>query len=202
MDYSTDLILIKEGRYEELFQKFERLVAKSYKLYNSKASEIDRMDFEDYKGFAFEQMISALKGLKIYKIPEQKRKTWGFHFQFSGYLRSYNKSMIHKSMARQKNEKSVETKTEDGKTFDIPCSIDFAAETEKKEFWQSFKTAYKKLNKEQKVIWDGRLQKKTAVELQKKLGISSYKYSTFVNESKLIFQNELRKTGLDFEAFV
>lgn len=197
---SNDLAMIVNHQYEQLFNKFEHLVMKSFGEFNRSAPLQDKMDQDEYKGFAYEQFAAAADKVNINMIPKEKWVSWGFYFQFSGYLRAYNASMLHKSLDRANREASTET--EESKTIDIPFKSDAYEEKSKSDFWTAYKSAYNKLTNEQKVIWDGKLRSRTVTEICTELGLSSYRYNKILKESKVVFENELKNFGLEFSSFL
>lgn len=196
---SLDLALVVNHQYEKLFNKFEKLVLKSFGSFNSNVPNIEKMDLDAYKSFAWEQLVNAADKVCIEKIPAEKWESWGFHFQFSGYLKAYNKSMIHKIRTRLEKEQS--TALEDNKTLDIPVNQEADDLRNKNNFWKAFNKVYMSLDPEAKAIWDGKLKSEKTTNICKNLGISSYRYCKVLAESKEKFVTELKKVGLDFDTF-
>ncbi len=198
---SEDLCLVLNKDYTGLFKKYERLVCSCFSSYNLRCPQEEKLEFNDYYAFAYEQCVAAASKVNPEKIKKSNLSTWGFHYQYTGYLRSYASLNMKKMFKRRSNEQKIEGEA----WLTIPSSKESSMDLSfsKKEFWRAFEEAYKYLTPTQQKIWDLKLKDETMSSIIETLNLkNTYQYKKELEASELIFKRELNKKNLSFDMFL
>lgn len=174
----------------------------------------------EYEFDAYEQVVRAVQGINISKIPNKAdkngRRTWSFYAPCWGYLMSFNRDLTRAEINNSKNERtlSFETDNNDDTKASQSCLLNeaslkaaqlqtespekaYIAKAEKDAFWKTVDICLnKKFNDIQVKIWNKKSEKadKASVcALSRELHIPMKRIKEEMTSMKSIFYKELQK---------
>lgn len=171
----------------------------------------------NYESDIYPELIKAMNGVKLNKIPNKKNKkgeyTWNFYAAYWGYLMTFNRDVVSHYIKRNQKESLTDfqiTKEEDSNDFitaskasinnemiyeQSPDKI-YEKKLDKKAFWNTVDICLsKKFTPIQKRIWKlkNKPNKISVKDICTKLNISPCVYNKNLKEMKESFNTELKK---------
>ncbi len=138
---------------------------------------------EGYEGDVYGELIKAMNGIKLEKIPKKVdkngKRTWTFYAAYWGYLMAYNRDQTKAWIEKSKNEMTIDYDQDSGESGNSGDAVQFLARNQaaikadelttsspektyfesqqKKAFWSAVDTCLnKRFNATQVRIWNTR----------------------------------------------
>ncbi len=162
----NDYELIKEKNYYELFERYSPLFMAFYKKVPSYVSNQLWQDFDEFKQDCYPVLVAAVDSEKLERV--KSPETFKLYIQLYHYLMNFTTRTAQKVLRMPRIEYYDDIHTEKG---DIEEHLDFLVDNR----GPGYEALYNSLSKDERFVFDSRLNGITWKEIQNKLGITKTK---------------------------
>lgn len=162
----NDYELIRDKKYFELWEKYSPLFMSFYKKVSTSVRNQLWEDFEEFKQDCYPVLVAAVDSEKLERV--KNPETFRLYIQLYHYLMNFTTRTAQKVLRMPRVEHYEDLVTKD---TDIGDHLDFMEDKR----GSGYETLYNSLTKEERFVFDSRLEGVTWKDIQEQLGYTATK---------------------------